>query len=175
MNKETKSAFTICILLIVVLAVASAYGAVTAEQAHDRIAAMEANNIILQERIAKLAEKLDKLQAIQTKVNRGGERITKRTMEVTAYWEGSCGKGKDDALYGITASGERVRDGMCAAGKDLPMGAKLYIPALGKVYTVADRGGAITEGKLDLYMPTAEKCYEFGRQMLEVYILEVGK
>ena len=33
-----------------------------------------------------------------------------------------------------------------------------------------DRGSAITEGRLDVYMPELEDAIEFGRQTLEVQI-----
>ena len=109
-------------------------------------------------------------QATSTKPDRGGERG--RVMEVTAYWEGSCGKAPDDPLYGITASGEYVQDGFIAAGPELKMGTKVYIPSLRKVFTVKDRGGMITNGHLDVYMTTHKACISFGRQTLEVYVMD---
>jgi 3D (Asp-Asp-Asp) domain-containing protein len=139
-----------------------------------QIVTLQQQNTKLQEQTAKLAEKLDKLekQKPAEKQSRGTvSRGTKQIMEVTAYWEGSCGKDKGDKTYGITASGERVRDGICAASKDIAMGTRIYIPAMDKMYIVKDRGGAITKGKLDLYMDGADKCYDFGRQELEVYVL----
>jgi len=103
--------------------------------------------------------------------DRGGERGTKRIMEVTAYWEGSCGKAPDDPLYGITASGEYVRNGFIAAGPELEIGTEVYIPYFDKVFTVMDRGSMIGNGCIDVYMEDYVSCIEFGRRQLEVYIL----
>lgn len=106
------------------------------------------------------------------KTNRGGER-ERKIMEVTAYWEGSCGKKPSDPLYGITASGKRVQDGYIAAwSKEYPIGTKLYIPYFDRVFTVMDTGGDITEGRLDVYLPTAKDCFKFGRKWLEVWEVE---
>jgi 3D (Asp-Asp-Asp) domain-containing protein len=104
--------------------------------------------------------------------NRGGERPRKMTVEATAYCKDSCGKEPDDPLYGITASGQIVQDGMIAAGPELKMGTKVYIPYFGKIYTVTDRGGAIDNGDIDVYMESAAECWEFGRRQLDIYIMD---
>ena len=38
------------------------------------------------------------------------------------------------------------------------------------VYAVEDRGGAITNNKLDIYMNTYNECIQFGRRNIECYI-----
>jgi 3D (Asp-Asp-Asp) domain-containing protein len=94
-------------------------------------------------------------------------------MEVTAYWEGSCNKAPDDPEYGITASGEYVQDGFIAAGPELKIGQKVYIPYFDRTFTVMDRGKDITNGHLDIYMRTAKACFEFGRvKQMEVYVMD---
>jgi 3D (Asp-Asp-Asp) domain-containing protein len=156
------------------------------------ITALSAENATLQQNISTLQSAVDaqlkaierltkesaQLKAQQTKpaeaqkTNRGGER-EHRIMEVTAYWEGSCGKKPSDPLYGITASGKRVQDGFVAAWtEEYPIGTKLYIPYFDRVFTVMDTGGDITEGRLDVYMPTAKECFRFGRKWLEVWEVE---
>jgi 3D (Asp-Asp-Asp) domain-containing protein len=118
----------------------------------------------------ELIKQTDTLPQIeQTEPGRGGERGERRIMEVTAYWEGSCGKTPDDPEYGITASGEYVQDGFIAAGQELKIGQKVYIPYFDKTFVVMDRGKLITNGHLDIYMKTEKLCDEFGR----VYGMEV--
>lgn len=132
---------------------------------------------------SKIIEEFQQQQAAQTqqqaKQNRGESRGEKRTMEVTAYDLSyqSCGKYPDHPLYGITASGKHVEKwNTIAAGPELPFGTKVYIPYFKDkpnkgIFTVMDRGGAIKDGRLDVYMESYETCMEFGRQQLEVYIL----
>jgi len=112
----------------------------------------------------------NQLERKQDKTGRGGERGL--IMEVTAYWEGSCGKAPDHPEYGITASGEYVQEGYIAAGKEYPIGAKLYIPYFDRTFTVMDRGGMIDNGCIDVYMRDYASCMSFGRQWLEVYEVE---
>lgn len=88
-------------------------------------------------------------------------------MKVTAYT--SHDKGMDGK--GITASGERVQEGRTIAGDpEIPFGSQIYIPALGKTYTVTDRGGAIRGDRLDVYMEDRRQALEFGVRELEVWI-----
>jgi 3D (Asp-Asp-Asp) domain-containing protein len=123
-------------------------------------------------------ETLFELQDKTDFLSRGEEqRPIKQTMYVTAYWEGSCGKAPDDPLYGITASGERVKEWYTiAAGPELPMGTVVYIPYFkdkpnGGYFVVKDRGGAIDNGDLDIYMTSAEECFKHGVKYLDVYII----
>lgn len=81
------------------------------------------------------------------------------TMNASAY----CDKG-------ITASGEYVREGICAVdrinGVVCPFGAKVILPD-GRVLIVKDRFGANHNNHLDIWMPTEDECWEFGRQYLK--------
>ena len=74
---------------------------------------------------------------------------------------------------GITASGEYVCDGICAMdklnGMVVPFGSKVILPN-GKVLIVKDRFGAGHDGHLDIWMPTEDECWQFGRQMLRCRI-----
>jgi 3D (Asp-Asp-Asp) domain-containing protein len=140
-----------------------------------QIGTLQNENVQYKNDIKALAEQIKSMQEQverkQDKTDRGGERG--RIMEVTAYWEGSCGKKPDHPLYGITASGEYVQEGFVAAWlEEYPIGTRLYIKELDRVFTVMDCGGAITEGHLDIYMKTAKECFRFGRQWLEVYRVE---
>jgi len=110
-------------------------------------------------------------------LDRGGTRPAKKTMHVTAYWEGSCGKKPGHPLYGITACGEYVREWYTvAAGPDVPFGTIVYIPYFrdkpnGGFFVVKDRGSAIDNNDIDVYMTTPEACFVHGERYLDVYIL----
>ena len=93
--------------------------------------------------------------------------------EVTAYTSGyeSTGKSPGDAGYGITASGAEVSEGhTLACPPSLDFGTVVDIEGVGE-RVCADRGSAITEGRLDVYMSELEDAVEFGRKTLEVEIL----
>lgn len=95
----------------------------------------------------------------------------RREMEVTAYTAGpeSTGKHPGHPLYGVTASGERVRQGVVAASRSLPFGARVYVPGYG-YGIVLDRGGAIVGDRLDVYFDDVGEALRWGRQKLPVVI-----
>ena len=74
---------------------------------------------------------------------------------------------------GITASGEYVRQGICAMdrlnGMVVPFGSRVTLPN-GAVLTVKDRFGGGLNNRLDIWIESEEKCWEFGRQILECKI-----
>ena len=80
------------------------------------------------------------------------------TLNASAY----CDKG-------ITASGEYVRDGICAMDKLngvlVPFGSKVILPN-GKVLIVKDRFGANHDNHLDIWMASENECWQFGRRNL---------
>ena len=104
----------------------------------------------------------------------------KAIYEITAYTlrEEECGKPKEHPEYGITASGKYVTAWQTIAGpKSIPFGTKVYIPFFKDKpnegwFVVEDRGGAITEGRFDVYMEDLSEALDFGRRKLEVYIFE---
>ena len=99
-----------------------------------------------------------------------------KTLNASAYTASTCGKKPGSKGYGITASGAKATSWYTvAAGNGYPMGTVIYIPALknkpnGGWFVVQDRGGAITNNKLDIYMSTYNECIQFGRRNLECYI-----
>lgn len=96
------------------------------------------------------------------------EPVEKRVMRITAYTANDRGMRGD----GITASGVKAVEGVTiAAPPEIPFGTQIYIPVLDKLYTVADRGGAITGDRLDVFMESREDAMEFGVQELEVWII----
>ena len=70
---------------------------------------------------------------------------------------------------GVTASGEYVREGICAMDKLngvlVPFNSKVFLPD-GRVLIVKDRFGAGHNNHLDIWMPTESECWEFGRRNL---------
>ena len=81
------------------------------------------------------------------------------TLNASAY----CDKG-------ITASGEYVRDGICAVdrinGVLVPFGTKITLPD-GTVLTVKDRiCGGKYNNKLDRWIKNEDGCWQFGRKNL---------
>jgi 3D (Asp-Asp-Asp) domain-containing protein len=97
-----------------------------------------------------------------------------QTFEVTSYTAGpeSTGKQPGDTGYGITASGEHVRESYTlACPQSIPFGQRLEIEGIGE-RVCTDRGGAIKEGRLDVYIAELEEARQFGRQWLKVRIME---
>lgn len=99
----------------------------------------------------------------------------------TAYTaaQDECGRDISDPNYGLTASGEFVREGFIAADTDLlPMHSLVYIFGAGKfngLYEVKDTGGAIKGNRIDIYVPTKKEAFDFGKRNVKVYILRKGK
>ena len=99
-----------------------------------------------------------------------------KTLNASAYTASTCGKSANSSGYGITSSGARASSWCTvAAGKGYPIGTIIYIPYFankpnGGWFVVQDRGGAISNNKLDVYMSTYNECINFGRRNLECYI-----
>ena len=96
-------------------------------------------------------------------------------MNVSAYTAGheSTGKNPGDPGYGITTSGEPVEEWhTLAAGPSIPFGTKIYIPEFMKTFVVEDRGEAITDRHLDIYMESVEDANKFGRKDIYVFIIQ---
>ena len=70
---------------------------------------------------------------------------------------------------GITASGEYVRQGICAMdrlnGMVVPFGSRVTLPD-GTVLTVKDRFGGGKNNCLDIWLPVENDCWQFGRRDL---------
>lgn len=97
-------------------------------------------------------------------------------LEITAYTAGyeSTGKYPGDPGYGITFLGTTVRQWhTVAAGPMIPLETRIFIPELadkpnGGIFVVEDRGGAISNAHVDIYMESYEEARLWGRQHLEV-------
>ncbi|WP_342468194.1 3D domain-containing protein [Bacillus sp. FSL W8-0920] len=101
------------------------------------------------------------------------KRSSSKTYEVTAYTNGaeSTGKSAGHPDYGITASGVRTKTGhTIACPPSMAFGTRLNIEGIG-VRVCEDRGGAITEGHIDLYVAGVGEARSFGRQRLKAEII----
>ena len=103
------------------------------------------------------------------------EEINKQwvTFELSAYCpcEYCC-----DTYTGITTSGLNVEVGMCAAPDNIPFDSICVIPELGMELNVQDRGGYIINTydglvRLDVYCNSHEEALEFGRRVVEGYVI----
>jgi len=130
----------------------------------------EAKKIAEQKRI----EELKKQRQQEEVVSRGDKSNGNKSFyNVTFYTAGveSTGKNLGDKGYGVTASGTTVSEGRTVAcPKSIPFGTKIHIEGFG--YRICeDRGGAIVEGHLDIYVDSLTKARKLGRQKLLVTIL----
>ncbi len=128
---------------------------------------IEINQIEINELQEQRQELIDQLKKFNL--------VSLGTFEITAYTEGfeSCGKLPSHPEYGITASGNKVKENWTiAADKNFKFGDKLMIEGLPYIYTVEDRGGAIKGDRLDLYVPELTRALEWGRREREVYLVE---
>jgi len=119
-------------------------------------------------------------------------KLSKRKfhMTATAYdlSYSSCRKTREHPAYGITASGTRATVGRTVAvdPKVIPLGSKVYITFpeayshLNGVYIAEDTGSLIKGNKIDIFFGEDKpgetvinrKAYQFGIQLVEVYLLE---
>ncbi|WP_455543673.1 SH3 domain-containing protein [Intestinibacter sp.] len=75
---------------------------------------------------------------------------------------------------GITSTGVVPKVGRTIAVDPsvIPYGTKVYIPALGGVYTAEDCGGAIKGNKIDIFMASESECNTWGVRSIEIQILK---
>ena len=87
-------------------------------------------------------------------------------VEATAYSPFDPGAGTH------TARGNRVRRGIIAVDpRFIPLGTRVYIPGYGEA-VADDTGGAIVGNRIDIAFDTYGEAMHFGRQHLEIYILD---
>jgi len=140
------------------------------------------------EELEKYAEKWNIFEERHEKTSRGatdiihslkpGVKLVLKRMRVTAYTEFECDKDPDHPQFGITNSGNKVEAWYtAAAGPEIPFGTRIYIPYFkdcenGGIFVVEDRGGAIKNNCIDIYIPNQRTVDEFGCKWLDVYIIE---
>ena len=149
---------------------------------------VEIERTIISEEI--LRNPVEKIVQISTKItSRSGSRANYSTEALPASVAGieptvvsmntsaycacvrCCGKSN-----GITSSGAKATEWYTvAAGSGYPIGTVIYIPALadkpnGGWFIVQDRGGAISNNRIDVYMGSHQAAINFGRRNLECYV-----
>jgi 3D (Asp-Asp-Asp) domain-containing protein len=85
------------------------------------------------------------------------------TMESTAYtYTGNR-----------TATGVEPREGLIAVDpRVIPLGTEVYIEGYG--YAIAaDTGGLIKGNIIDVFFPSLQRCINWGRKPVQVYVLSV--
>lgn len=138
----------------------------------------------------KNAEKKENIAKIEDiKVEENSEVVPTEYKEVielkaTAYClcKKCCGKSESHPEYGVTASGLKIIPGtnMKVIAVDptiIPLGTEVYVEGLnGAVdygYAIAaDTGSAIKNLKIDLYMDSHEKAYQWGIKNVKLYVIK---
>lgn len=80
-------------------------------------------------------------------------------------------------VSGLTKSGFPTAPGLVSADpKVIPLGSIIHIesPLMGGVYQVLDTGELVKGKIIDIFIPSYEKCIEFGRRMVKVKVLRYG-
>jgi len=80
-------------------------------------------------------------------------------------------------VTGISRSGTLIKPGHVAADpKVIPLGSMIYVdsPLMGGFYQVLDTGDLVKGKIIDIFIPSYEKCVEFGRRAVKVQVLRYG-
>ena len=112
------------------------------------------------EQITNLEAEREASRMIDQEVSRGADRIL--VMECTAYtWTGNR-----------TASGTWPAVGTVATDPEvIPLGSRLYVEGYGEA-VAEDTGGLVKGNIIDIYLPTEDQCWQWGRRQVEVRVLE---
>lgn len=110
--------------------------------------------------------------AVEVTDSFGGD-FPHRKVSVSMY---NAEPGQTDDTPCFTANGDDICDpnkGLTAAMNGVPFGTKIKIPALGNaVYTINDRMNKRYDSNyMDLHVQTRAEALKFGRQNLEIVIL----
>lgn len=102
-----------------------------------------------------------------------GKTPTIKKFNTSAYCSCSkcCGKKSETTSSGVKASSWYT----LAAGSGYPIGTIIYIPYFKDKpnegwFIVQDRGGKVSNSKLDVYMATHSQAIQFGRKTLECHV-----
>lgn len=80
-------------------------------------------------------------------------------------------------VTGTTRSGAPTAPGLVSADPTvIPLGSMIYVesPLMGGVYQVLDTGELVKGKIIDIFIPSYEKCVEFGRRIVKVKVLRYG-
>jgi 3D (Asp-Asp-Asp) domain-containing protein len=138
------------------------------EQLQNNIETIEDKTITLENKVEDNNNKINNIQ----QPNRGSDR----TFEVLA----SAYTHMDEGCNMITYSENKVREGHTIAVNpdQIPIGSIVYIKSedeqVSGYYVAEDIGGAISTGRIDLYMEDKERALDFGIQSVEIQIIKYG-
>jgi 3D (Asp-Asp-Asp) domain-containing protein len=117
---------------------------------------------VVEEVIVQQLPELTHRERLDDQVSRG--KINAMTMEITAY-----------SLKGITKSGVHSGYGIVAVDPDvIPLGSRLYIDGYGEAVAGDTGDDDVTGYRIDIYLDDEDECWNYGRQLRKVYILERG-
>lgn len=119
---------------------------------------------------ATSAETMEEASSNDSESSSESPEGTTYQMEATAYTAECAG------CSGITATGKDLRNdrnaNVVAVDPDvIPLGSTVHVEGYGEA-VAADTGGAINGEAIDLHVPTKEEARTFGRQNLEVTVLD---
>jgi len=134
------------------------------------------SEIVVQEPVEQIVQISNVVvsRAQASRINSSGLSLAESVEGLTPYetvWNASAYAGDTS-----TASGARPQAMYTvAAGPSIPFGTVVYIPYFenypnGGWFVVQDRGGAIWDGRIDIYMSSESACNSFGRRNLTVYV-----
>jgi 3D (Asp-Asp-Asp) domain-containing protein len=141
----------------------------------------EEENIVVEEQISG-EELIDVAEVTQS----GPPTEYKTVMDVTAtaycLCQKCCGKSPSSPGYGRTSSGLVIVPGqnmkvIAVDPKVIPLGTKVYVQSVDGSpdygYAIAaDTGGAIKNGKIDLYKDTHKEALQWGRRQVKLYVID---
>ena len=132
--------------------------------------AQENNNIRIEE-MTNQRKVIDVKRNVGTSTNItvNGRTYKARKMQVKASAYTSAPNEGGAYAY----NGERLREGHIAADLTvLPLNTKVYIPELNRICTVVDKGSAIKNNKIDIFMNSRQKAMQWGIKNITIYVLE---
>ncbi len=124
----------------------------------------------------RLEKELKEHQDMIFSLSRKGKRKSLGSFTVTAYDPIESCKPFDD---GVTS--QLIPAGMGVAAVDprvIPYGAVLYLPEIDRYFFASDTGAAMKRGNgrnIDILMPTVQDALEFGRQHLQVELIDLSR
>lgn len=147
---------------------------------------LQQNNIDIEQRYNRIIQEkentINQLNTVRAQVEAQTSRSSvtreeQKVSSVTNWIQGTataycpckkcCGK-----TNGITASGAKATaNHTIAAPSNYPFGTKIEIENYG-IYVVEDRGGAIKNNKIDIFMNTHQEALKFGKHQIRFRIVE---
>lgn len=174
-NRQYIVAMFVALTVTVLALPASAVLQRRINELHTQIDMVRAEVEATDERIDKLAERLETIKALETapasvELDKVTEPESLGEFKLTAYCpcEKCCGEWAD----GITYTGTVATAGRTVAvdPRVIPLGSTVRIN--GHDYIAEDIGGAIKENRVDVFFDTHQEALQFGVQYADVAIIQ---